>query len=364
MRDGLIGLANTQVPSDESVPDADSKEESCCYICLDEPKDPYRVPTCRHIFCFNCLRKWQGHAKIDPEMNSNQNSCPACRGADTPNLEKSATENALLYATRATNGKDLVEKERESYRQKALAELDRVSDSGSVTTRFQTLGTRGEILRDLGRYAEAIESFEEIIRLREEGVNAKEECETLMREMNQASSEGREDDADAIADQIDPLLGKVAYAALNPTEVINSHLTIAEIKEELMDFDGALDVYKYNVMAIFEYDTNDLPRNFTAVQQRRLYMGMSRCFYYKKDYKKAIGLGESAIEMNRHFPQIHKYVALAQKASGDMEAAVRTMARAVHYETPWDDANRKKVLEMYESVKREMKDIYSATKLH
>ena len=83
-----------------------------------------------------------------------------------------------------------------------------------------------------------------------------------------------------------------------------------------------------------------------------MFMGMSRCMYHLKNYEFAIQLGEAAIEMNRHFPQVHKYVALSQKASGDIEGAIRTMARAVNYETPWDEANRKVVLAMYEEMKR------------
>ena len=59
-------------------------------------------------------------------------------------------------------------------------------------------------------------------------------------------------------------------------------------------------------------------------------MGLPRCLYHNGEYEKAIQIGECAIEMNHHFPQVHKYVALSQKANGDMEAAIRTMARAVH----------------------------------
>jgi hypothetical protein len=58
--------------------------------------------------------------------------------------------------------------------------------------------------------------------------------------------------------------------------------------------------------------------------------------------------------MNRHFPQVHKYVALSQKALGNNEDAVRTMAKAVNYETPWDEVNKKIVLEMYDEMKNSL----------
>lgn len=46
--------------------------------------------------------------------------------------------------------------------------------------------------------------------------------------------------------------------------------------------------------------------------------------------------------MNLHFPAL-KYVALAQKASGNHAfLAINTMKNAVLYETPWDDKNIEK----------------------
>jgi len=158
----------------------------------------------------------------------------------------------------------------------------------------------------------------------------------------------------AIADKMEPLLAKLQFAKLQEHAVMGMHLAIAETRENLQDWDGALDVYKWKAMAVFEYDSNDCPRNFTAAQQRRMFMGMSRCLYHKEDYDGSIQLGEEAIQMNRHFPQVHKYVALSQKANGDKEAAVQTMARAVHYETPWDDANKKNVLDIYENMKNDI----------
>jgi tetratricopeptide (TPR) repeat protein len=76
-------------------------------------------------------------------------------------------------------------------------------------------------------------------------------------------------------------------------------------------------------------------------EQREVFMGISRCFYEMGKYVDAIEIGQVVIEMNRHFPGAHKYVALAQKAQGDYDGAKATMTRAVLYETPWDDNNIK-----------------------
>jgi tetratricopeptide (TPR) repeat protein len=77
----------------------------------------------------------------------------------------------------------------------------------------------------------------------------------------------------------------------------------------------------------------------TPAEWRQVWMGFSRCFYEMGVYDMAINSGTAALEMNRHFPQAHKYIALALKASGDYDTAIATMTRAVLYEAPWDDKN-------------------------
>ena len=93
----------------------------------------------------------------------------------------------------------------------------------------------------------------------------------------------------------------------------------------------------------------------TPPQWRQVWMGLSRCFYELGAYDKAIDSGMAAIEMNRHFPQVHKYVALAQHASLDYDAAKAIMTRAVLYEAPWDDKNlemNKALLEQLQQLAR------------
>ena len=93
---------------------------------------------------------------------------------------------------------------------------------------------------------------------------------------------------------------------------------------------GAFDVYK---------DLYIEMENRSPPEQRQVIMGISRCFYEMKAYDNAIAVGESAIGMNRHFPEVHKYVALSYKEKGDIDTAIATMIKAVLYETPWDDEN-------------------------
>jgi hypothetical protein len=97
------------------------------------------------------------------------------------------------------------------------------------------------------------------------------------------------------------------------------------------DWEIAIELYKELLMR--DQDSATPP------QFRQVWMGLSRCFYEMGVYELAIHSGMAALEMNRHFPQAHKYVALAQRASGDYDAAIATMTRAVLYEAPWEDKN-------------------------
>ena len=99
------------------------------------------------------------------------------------------------------------------------------------------------------------------------------------------------------------------------------------------NWEMAADVYKRLLMSEETFFASAPPL------QRRVFMGLCRCFYEMEEYDKAIHSGMAAIEMNRHFPQVHKYVALAQKAIGDSDAARVSMTRAVLYESPWDERN-------------------------
>ncbi|CAJ1964279.1 unnamed protein product [Cylindrotheca closterium] len=104
------------------------------------------------------------------------------------------------------------------------------------------------------------------------------------------------------------------------------------IHQEDGNWDTAIELYK-QILGNFEQHQASPP------EWRRVWMGLSRCFFELGDYDMSIHAGTAALEMNRHFPQAHKYVALAQKASGDVEGAKATLSRAILYETPWDDDN-------------------------
>ena len=92
-----------------------------------------------------------------------------------------------------------------------------------------------------------------------------------------------------------------------------------------------------------------------TVTTRQICFNFCRCFYEIGDYTPAIQVGESAIQMNRHYQDAYTYVALSYKALGNIDEAVRTMQKAVVYETPWDPENvaRLRVLAVQYAQKRD-----------
>ena len=349
----------------ETSYDTASQEEkkepknTCCFICLSEPiEDPFVLPNCGHAFCFGCLQDWQGFANSKIRFHSGNNNqsreskqpkCPACR-AEAPDIVRSVHETALLYAARSHN-KDLSDDEQRKYKELALEELNKVDTSSAMDARqkIQTLFTRAEILQQLNRPEEAFQALEEVEILHQEGTKNRNEMLAMLDELQVASDEGRIADAEGIHERMEAYSeGGRNIASLG--DACDLYLSMAECKAEMGDYRGARDIHKFKLLSILDGSS-------TPPQQRKMLMGMSKCAYHLGNYKLAIEFGESAIGMNRYFPQIHKYVALSQKASGDLSAAVRTMGRAVNYETPWDEANRKVVLAMYRELKNEAEEI-------
>ena len=58
-------------------------------------------------------------------------------------------------------------------------------------------------------------------------------------------------------------------------------------------------------------------------------MGLSRAAYEMQDYDKAIKSGNLAIKYTRQVPGVHKYLALTQKAKGDIDGAKKTISRII-----------------------------------
>lgn len=90
------------------------------------------------------------------------------------------------------------------------------------------------------------------------------------------------------------------------------------------------------------------------VAVRRNLKGLTKCNYELGQYDSCIGASEALLKMNRQFPGVRKYMALALKAQGKLDEAIRTMQRAVLYETPFNDENKDLVWKLYKELCAEL----------
>ena len=75
------------------------------------------------------------------------------------------------------------------------------------------------------------------------------------------------------------------------------------------------------------------------------YHKASVCFYHVGAYKDAIDYAQYALDCNRHFENVHRYMALSQRALGQLDEAVLTIRRAVRYEEPWHEEHTQRCQE-------------------
>jgi tetratricopeptide (TPR) repeat protein len=90
-----------------------------------------------------------------------------------------------------------------------------------------------------------------------------------------------------------------------------------------------------------------------AEPTRHIYQALIQCFYELGDYYKALGCGEFAMRINRHFDGLYKYIALSHKAVGDLDKAIDTMSDAVAYEAPWNELGKAENKHLLEELKNE-----------
>jgi tetratricopeptide (TPR) repeat protein len=221
----------------------------------------------------------------------------------------------------------------------------------SETPHLQAYFTKIEILLALKDGKAALEYIDELAQVNEKRW---EEKRALKNKVSETEAALARDDESSAHDLMQALMAQVAESGL-PAETLGDdkenhfgvELVRAEAYQILQDWGAAGCVYQGMLMSM------ETPNDGTPAQQRRAFMGISRCAYEQGVYDKAIYGAEVALEMNRHFPGIHKLLALSQKANGDMDAAITTMNRGVLYETPWDEDNKAEVLKLYNELRAE-----------
>lgn len=277
----------------------DVKEKSQhgeCAICLDPlNKDPLSLP-CKHIFCGPCILEHQRY------IGGREITCPLCRSKLPENLFQYVYANASNFVSRARRS-PIGSAKRARYCTLARSELESIMECAANAVEIKTLVA--ELLFMEGRYSEAVSASDAII-------------------------------ADEPQPQVELLL-------CNLRNSISANL-------QLEDFPAATE----KVKEMYRIITN--PAKF-LFDTRFMTHKASQCFYGLGKYAEAIEFGKEAIEMNRHYEDVHRCVALSHKALGNYPEAIRIMQRAVRYEAPWDEQHVQRCRDLLAELEEESRKL-------
>ena len=278
-------------------------KEGPCAICLEETIENPVVLPCGHDSCFECIGEYQ----CSP--NSKASSCPYCRG-EIPNVVKKSLDRSMLYTKRAMQSPKGSE-EQKKYARLSMAEYDNAEKVFNVKGKGNNLADNGEM--DVGGM--------------------------FMRSVVVALS-GQPEETIKITNKTLSLNERYpGYMDLYQVhEVKNSQ---AKAYSELGKWEEAEKIYT----SIYK---ECMRRN--KVHNGSLLVGMCRALYMRKKYDKAIKIGTMVTKDYRSTPGIHKYLALSQKALGNIDEARITITKAILYEQQWVKDN----LEENKQILREL----------
>ena len=327
-----------------------------CCICMEDPiQNPVVLKDCHHAFCGPCLITWQSKSRdrLNTLGGGAQKSpvCPICR-TNTDNVEDVILATARLSFARALQCGSS-ENDRQHHLELAIQEVDKALQNPE--TNDKVVSMKIFILK-----AELL--------IKAEKGQAALECLDEMERINQIRTE----EMGPFYDRIAAAEAAIAAGAPNAEELMEEVVTLYEDKQpstnvlantpetkagiQLFRADAYKSIHEwakakdcYQAVLVETVDPDDV----TPIQMREIFMGLAECAFKLQVYDRAIAATDAALEFNRHFPGVYKYKALSQKALGKLEEAIQTMKVAAIYETPWDDANRQKVIDLHNQLVEE-----------
>jgi tetratricopeptide (TPR) repeat protein len=323
----------------QPTPAADATE---CPICLERPpREPVTLKQCQHTYCTVCLVEWQQQLRRAKVGARPPFPCPMCR-QDVEDVEQSMMEHAALLAGEANMRKSLDDVARRSLRQEALDCLDRLLMAPNASV--QAYVYKAQILVDMDMGREAIRCIDDLLIENEKRMN--HPLLRLIQQQEEAEARGDYDESDRLAEESVQYYNDhgTAPTRLHPQSMFGVYTLKSRACEVVEEWEGALRANDKAFLLLKQPD--DAP----AVELRKLFMGTARCAYMAKQYEKSIASSEMAIEMNRHFDGVHKYMALSLKELGKLDEAIDTMNRAVLYEAPWKPEIGRQALQLYREL--------------
>ena len=168
----------------------------------------------------------------------------------------------------------------------------------------------------------------------------------------QALEEGRYDDAMEIKIDCEEFREtNYIIMGLSQSSIVYLYVLLARAKEMKQDLDGAHSIYdKMTTIIKNNKSYSEIPSSKDDFHLMELWTQLSRYAYTTGKYEMAIMAGNEAIQRNRHWPGIRKFVALSEKACGNEETAKTIAAQAVHYESPFDEQHKLTVMQLYDEI--------------
>lgn len=326
MRSQMDGFKNKEwLLPDSAATAAVVPVNTACAICLEDPipSEPVVLPKCNHAFCFSCIQTWQSYSKFDPSIDyseepsdgnsnyksKNQSCCPYCRQDVEKSAVQQAMETAALYAGRAKGSGSTVA-ERTNLYNLAIEEVDKVLDSNPID--FSALFLKAQILSEVSPL-EAIQVLETMIETDKVSSVLQDNVEAMIEKVDAARMVGDEDTAELLLDELEEIFSgdgpKPRRIGNGPRRLFPVLLLLAETQEAAGLWDQAS--LQYRNMLTMDHETTR--EETDPRQERMIFSGASRCFYQLGQYERAMFAGQAALSMNRHFPGVHKLIAMPQK---------------------------------------------------
>ena len=270
---------------------------------------------------------------------------------------------------KSKNDNNKEQQRKSKYAHKALDYAEALLDENSNNQAAKIL--QGRILGLLGEHDLGLTLLRESLAKLQSSNNTSQQqdkVDQLLQQVKQYMIQGQVEEAEALLEEIQNLRNQKFALFVQPSDLIDLQLSIAELEQDSNDWSSCQQTLRAlvtgtstsaatatNTAATTTTTTttdggggsNNEGVTMTPDQQLKVFTAFSKCCFHQKQYDKAIEFGNMAIDMNRHYPQVHKHVILSHYEKGDVQQAQSVANRAILYETPWDEQNKRRNQAMY-----------------
>eukprot|EP00980_Cylindrotheca_fusiformis_P029698 scaffold23730_cov127-Cylindrotheca_fusiformis.AAC.3 len=334
-----------QAPDDESnhkceMCERNSFDHSQYYYYQQKAADS---PCCKRTYCLQCMDHYQAYtSSLLITSSKAATTCPLCRVekndlGDQTDTNYNFYQAAFWTAKAASTTKDPLRSSK--FANKALDYIEGVLDQDSNNQAAKIF--QGRILGLLGESALGLILLRESLQKLQTTVPQQQKVDILMNQVKEKMMDGKAEEAEALLTEIQTLRNHKFALLVQPTDLIDLQLSVAELEMVHGDWSASLSTLKQ----ILSTSTALTPN-----QQLQAYLQFAKCCHATKQYDKAIESSRFAIDMNRHYPEVYTYLVLAHLAKGERDLAESAASHSVLYETPWDPQNHQRTLQRYQEM--------------